>query len=247
LSVPVRRLALVASVVFAIACPALQALTGWGLSAGEFAADGERTLRAASYAFSIWSVIYAGLIAYGVWQVLPRNAGSPVLQAMAWPSAAALVGIGAWIWASAADLKAVTVLVIFLSAAAAIFAAWTARSAKGADRWLAAFPLAALAGWLTVASALNLITSLTAWGLIQPDQETTAGIAGVVAVLAVSLAVLWRARLAIYGAPVAWGLVAVFVAEQARHPASGWSALVAAAIVLLAAGLTLRRPSAAPR
>lgn len=247
MSVPARRPAVAAAVVFAIACPAVQALSGWGLSAGEFAGDGDRTLRAASYAFSIWSVIYAGLIAYGVWQALPRNAGSAVLQAMAWPSAAALVGIGAWIWASAADLKLATVLVIFLAASAAIFAAGAARSATGADRWLAAIPLAALAGWLTVASALNLITSLTAWGLIQPGQETAAGIGGVVAVVAVSLAVLWRARLAIYGVPVAWGLVAVFVAEQARHPASAWSALIGAAVVLLAAGLTLRRPSAARR
>jgi hypothetical protein len=244
--VPARRLAVVAAVVFALACPALQAVTGWGLSAAEFAGDGDRTLRAAGYAFSIWSVIYAGLVAYGVWQALPRNAASPVLQAMAWPSAAALAGIGAWIWASAADLKLVTVLVIVLSAAAAIFAAWAARRANGVDRWLAAFPLAALAGWLTVASALNVITSLTAWSLIPPDQETAAGIAGVVAVVAISLTVLRAARLAIYALPVAWGLTAVFVAEQARHPVSAYSALAAAAIVLLAAGLFLR-PSAGRR
>lgn len=247
MSLPARPWAVVAGVAVAIACPALQAVTGWGLSAGEFAADGDRTLKAAGYAFSIWSAIYAGLLSYGVWQVLPRNAGSPILQAMAWPSAAALMGIGAWIWASAADLKLVTVALIFLSAGAAVLAVWPARNARGGDRWLAAFPLAALAGWLTVASALNLITSLTAWGLIQPAQETAAGIAGVAAVTGVSLAVLWRVRLAIYGVPVAWGLAAVFVAEQGRHPVSAWSALAAAAVVLLAAGLTLRRTSAAPR
>lgn len=242
-----HRLAVVAAVAFAIASPALQATSGWGLSASEFASDGDRTLRAAGYAFSIWSLIYAGLVAYGVWQALPRNAGSVVLRRMAWPSVAALVGIGAWIWASAADLKLVTVAVIFASAGAAILAVMIASRADGADRWLAAFPLAALAGWLTVASAINLLTSLTAVGRIPPGQETVAGIAGIVAVVAVALAVLWRTRLAIYGLPVAWGLVAVFVAERARHEVPAWSALAAAAIVLLAAGASLRRPSAARR
>lgn len=245
--IAIPRLAVAAAVVFALACPALQAASGWGLSASEFAGDGDQTLRAAGYAFSIWSLIYAGLVAYGVWQLLPRNAGSTVLGKMAWPAVVSLVGIGAWIWASAADLEAVTVAVITASAGAAIFAAWTARRATGGDRWLAAFPLAALAGWLTVASAINLITSLTALGVIAPARETVAGIGGIAAVVGVSLAVLWRTRLAIYGLPVAWGLVAVFVAERARHELSAWSALAAAAIVLLAAGAALRRPSAVPR
>lgn len=239
----VRRLAVVGAVVFSVACPAVQGLTGWGLSAGEFASRGDQTLRAATYAFSIWSVIYAWLIAYAVWQALPRNAGSAVLRRMAWPTVGALVGIGVWIWASAAGLQAATVVIIFASAAAAIFAALRACRATGADRWLAAYPVAALAGWLTVASAINLITGLTAGGLIAPGQQTMAGIGGIVAVVGVALAVLRGTRLAVYGLPVVWGLTAVFVAERDRHEVSAWSALAAAAIVLLAAGATLKRRS----
>ena len=242
-----RQLAVLGALAFAIASPALQAASGWGLSASEFADEGNRTLRAAGYAFSIWSLIYAGLVAYGFWQLLPRNAGSAVLRSLAWPSVMALVGIGAWIWASAANQQLLTVVVIFASAAAAILAATKGARARGGDLWLAAVPLATLAGWLTIASAINLITSLTALGLIPPSQETAAGVGGIVAVAAVALVVLRRTRLAAYGLPIAWGLVAVFVAERTRHEVPAWSALAAAAVVLLAAGATLRRPSAARR
>lgn len=242
-----RRTAVVAAVVFAIACPAIQAVSGWGLSAAEFSAQGDRTLRAAGYAFSIWSLIYLGLIAYAVWQVLPRNRDSQVLDAIALPAAGALVGIGAWIWASAAGLQLWTVAIIVASAAAAIVAILRGRNAAGPDRWLAIAPLGALAGWLTVASAINLLTSLTAVGLIREDQAIMAGVAGVVAVVGIAVAVLVRTRAAVYGLPVAWGLVAVFVAERTRHEVSAWSALVGAGVVLVVAALCLRGPSAARR
>lgn len=88
-----RKLAVIGAVAFAILVPAIQALTGWGQSAAEFSAGGDGTLRAAGYAFSIWSVIYAGLVAYAVYQV--RGAPSPLCW-MPWaglpllrPSAAA--------------------------------------------------------------------------------------------------------------------------------------------------------------
>ena len=48
-----RKLAVILAVAFALGAPAHHALTGWGLSAGEFASDGNTTLRAAGYAFSI--------------------------------------------------------------------------------------------------------------------------------------------------------------------------------------------------
>jgi hypothetical protein len=73
---PLRTLAVIAAVLFAIAAPALQAIGDLGLSASDFAGQGDSTLRAAGYAFSIWSLIYVLLVAYAVWQATPKVRGT---------------------------------------------------------------------------------------------------------------------------------------------------------------------------
>ena len=53
---------------------------------------GDETLRAAGYAFSIWTLIYAGLIAYAAYQARPGAEDTPVLRRLGWLSALAIVG-----------------------------------------------------------------------------------------------------------------------------------------------------------
>lgn len=236
MSYPLRRWLIPLAVVFAIAVPALQMGLDLGLSAKEFAGQGDSTLRAAPYAFSIWSVIYAGLIAYAVWQALPRNAADRRLDAIAGPAALAIAGCGVWIIASSADWKWTSIAVIVASAGALIAGMLRTAPREGSGGWrdslLVWIPLALLAGWLSIASALNILTVLTAKGVIA-DAATAAAFAGIVAVLIVALAVLRASRLAAYGVPIAWGLVAVWAAERADKPdvaavAMGSAVLVAA-------------------
>lgn len=243
-----RKLAVVAAVVFAIGSPAVQAATGWGLSPSEFSAEGDETLRAAGYAFSIWGLIYAALAAFAVFQLLPRSDGSRTVSRLAWPAVLAIAGSGAWIWASAADSDWLTVAVIVVSAAAGI-AAVVAGSGAGSltERLLALWPVALLAGWLTVASAINALTSLTDLGFIPQDRRLPAALAGLAVVVAVTVWVLQRAREPVYALPVAWGLVAVFVAERGGNPIAAWTALAAAALVLLYAGATARKATSSRR
>lgn len=75
-----RRLVVLLAALFAIAVPAIQAAAGLGLTQAEFAAEGNTTLRVAGYAFSIWSVIYLGLIAYAVRQALPQTGESLLIN-----------------------------------------------------------------------------------------------------------------------------------------------------------------------
>ena len=228
-----RKFLVITSVVFAIAVPALQMSLRLGLSAGEFGGDGNSTLRAAPYAFSIWSVIYAGLIAYAVWQALPRNAGEPLLAQIAWPSVVAISGCGLWIIASSADWKWASVAVIVVSAATltlALVRLVPVRAALSA-RLFVWWPLSLLAGWLTIASAINVLTVLTATGLIGGTSAVIAGYIGVGAVVVIALMVLHAARLPVYGVPIAWGLVAVWVAEKAAKSDLALEALIAALIV----------------
>ncbi|WP_374472701.1 hypothetical protein [Phenylobacterium sp.] len=230
------KLAVLAAVVFAIAAPAVQAVTGWGLSPAEFAADGDRTIRAAGYAFSIWGLIYTALAAFAIYQILPASRDSAVVAAVSVPGAIAIAACGAWIWASAADAKWQTVGWILLGAVAAVAAVVAGRRVRprgGWDRVLGLWPLALLAGWLTVAAAINVLTVLTARGLIGDGVAVPAAVGGVLAVVAAAFLVLRASHALVYGLPVAWGLAAVFVAERADNPPVAWTALAGAVVVLL--------------
>lgn len=233
-----RTFLVVAATVFAIAAPIIQNGADLGMSASEFSKQGDGTLRAEGYAFSIWSVIYLGLAAYAVWQALPRTRESAVLRAVAWPSVIGIAGLGVWIVVTALNWRWATVAVIVTCAAAIILALWRAAPESGERRWIATWPLGLLGGWLTAATALNVLTVATAEGLI--GAPAPAALAGLAAVGAVTLAVLIRTRSIPYGLAVLWALAGVFVAERGDNPAVAWFALAWGVVIVLAGAYLAR-------
>lgn len=234
-----RSLAVALAVAFAIAAPTWQALTHFGLSAAAFSAQGDSTLRAAPWAFAIWSVIYAGLILFALWQLWPGVKETPALKALAWPSALAVFGCGAWILASALNQRWATVAIILISATTLLIA--LARAPRPTNR-IVLWPLSLLAGWLTIASALNVLTIMTAEGLIGDARLWALG--GLATVVLVAAAATWAIGSFAYPLPIIWGLIGVWAAEQAEKPEVAVAA-GAGALTLLVAGLSrlaFRRP-----
>ena len=237
-----RRLVVLAAAVFAVVVPIVQNLGGFGLTQAEFAADGNQTLQVAGYAFSIWGLLYLGLLIYAGRQALPQTGESVLINRMGWPSAVAMFGIGMWIIAAALNLKAASVIIIFASLLALLVpllaTAQTIRTtgALDRDRWFLIWPLAALAGWLTIASPLNLITTATAFEALPALLSPTAwAIVAIVIVVLVAIEVTLYLRTMAYSLPIAWGLVGAFVAEQERNPLLGFTALGAAFLLVVAA------------
>lgn len=250
-----RRIVVLVLAFAAVLASQFQTLTGVGLTPSEFSADGDETLRAAGYAFSIWGLIYLGMIVYGVWQAWPSTPQTAVIRRFGWPSAVAFFCVGAWVIASALNAKWVTVALIVVALGALLsqlIDGWReVRAAGRKDRALVLWPLGALAGWLTVATALNILTVATADGLVG-DAPLLWSVLAVLAVAAVGVLVTWRTRLVAYPAPIVWGLVAVFVAEQPDNPVAAFLALAAAfALALATAWIVFRarhdpaRPDAA--
>ncbi|WP_312690073.1 hypothetical protein [Brevundimonas nasdae] len=236
-----RRMIVLLAALFAIAAPIIQNLAGLGLTQAEFAADGNTTLRVAGYAFSIWGLLYLGLLAYAVRQVLPQTGESTLINRLGWPSVVTLFGIGFWIIVAAMNLKAASVIIIFASLIALLVPLLVfggtiqALGRFDRDRMLTVWPLAGLAGWLTVAAPLNLITTATAFDAL-PTALTPTGwaVAAVVVTALIAIGVTARLRTLAYPLPVAWGLLGAFVAEQPDNPALAFTALAAAILVLLA-------------
>ena len=236
-----RRMIVLLAALFAIAAPIIQNLAGLGLTQAEFAADGNTTLRVAGYAFSIWGLLYLGLLAYAVRQVLPQTGESTLINRLGWPSVVTLFGIGFWIIVAAMNLKAASVIIIFASLIALLVPLLVfggtiqALGRFDRDRMLTVWPLAGLAGWLTVAAPLNLITTATAFDALPTALMPTGwAVAAVVVTALIAIGVTARLRTLAYPLPVAWGLLGAFVAEQPDNPALAFTALAAAILVLLA-------------
>ncbi len=250
-----RRLIVLASAVFAVVVGQAQVLMEWGQSPEEFSADSDATLRVAGYAFAIWGVIYLGLLVYAVRQALPRTGESLLIHRLGWPSIAALLGIGWWVVAAAFDWETATIVLIFGSLLVLLIPLLANAGAVRAlprgdrDRWMTVWPLAMLAGWLTVAAPLNLITVATGDGTLPDMLSPTAwAILAIAIVTGVALGVTQRLRTLAYALPIAWGLIGAFVAEQARNPLLASVALAAAVAVLAGALLlTFRRGAVVDR
>jgi hypothetical protein len=231
-----RTFAIVAAAVFAVATPVIQFATGTSAVAEtDLVRNGDTTLEAAGYAFSIWGLIYAGLIAYAVYQALPSTKEMPGMRMLGWPSVVAMAGCGAWLIAATYDAKWATVAIILLSAAAlCVPLARRYPVQHRIEYWLVAVPLSMLAGWLTVASAINVLTVLTSIGVIEPASAPTWAAGGIVLVVVIGGGLALASKNWIYPLPIAWGLIAVSFAERLDRPMISLLAL-SGAVLLLAA------------
>lgn len=250
----IQRICVLVAAIVAVGASVLQATGILGLTPAEFAASGAGTVEAASYAFAIWGVIYAWLLAYAVYQLVPGWADDATLHRFGWPSVVSMLAVGLWLVAAGADWRWATVGLIAIGAFALLVPLaspvdLTGRTGRASriprrDRWLVVTPLALLAGWLTIATGLNAIAVLTAEGFVTADTATLWALGGVAASVAVTLAVYLRGQVIAYPIPVIWGLIAVFVSERSHRPEAAWFALLCALVITaVAIGRTSRVPA----
>lgn len=231
--------------ILAIVLASFHELTGLGVSVAAFAAQADDTLRAAGYAFAVWGPLYLGMLVFAVFHASARGDRSTLAGLVAWPAALAFLCCAAWTVAASLQIAWLTVVIILIGAVAlnerlSGAAGADARSAQRLDRWLVLWPLAALAGWLTIASTLNIVSVVERVGWLQRLPTVAVDVVAVVIVTGVSLFLAHRTRSLAHPALVAWGLVAVAVAEaHEKEIVAGVAA--AGALACLGGGLLLSR------
>ena len=182
---------------------------------------GASPMTPAGYAFTIWSLIYALSLAYGIWQALPARRADPLLRRIGWSTAAAFAGTSAWLVAARLNqtwltLACIIWLLVFLYRAWTPL--WTTRAASNTERWLVRFHLAVFTGWVTVATFANFAAAMKGSGWADLWIPETAWcvsllvLAGVLAVWAVrgSHADPW------YTLTIIWALTAIVVSNATR-------------------------------
>jgi hypothetical protein len=199
----------------------------------------------AGYAFSIWSVIFALSIAYGIWQALPAQRANPLLRRVGWLTAVAFAGSTFWQIAFPAGWYALSVLLIvttLVTLALAVGRTAERRSAlSAAERLLVWVTCGVYLGWITVATLANAAQALTAAGV---SDLGLGGAAWGMVLLGVAALIASAVTLATgnggYPVAVVWALVAVWVARRGpplvtQSTTVAYVALAAAAVVALAA------------
>lgn len=190
----------------------------------------------AGYAFSIWGLIFVGLLVYATWQLLPAQRTNPLPDAVAKPLALANLATAAWVVLFAFELILPSVAVMLVILAALALAYGQARPlvlAGAAPRWVSA-PLAVFLGWISVATVINLTIGLQRLGL-QPGPETGVWLAyplvAAVAVLALTLTAGYQDWS--FALTAAWALVGIWGARLREEPTLAWITLAVAVAVAL--------------
>ena len=249
----VRQIVVIASTVFAI----VGAFIGSGAAGGtpiQRASDGTLsatyTLIAPDVpAFSIWSVIYLGLVAYAVWQARPSVADSARQRRLGYWIAASLVLNACWIISVqfgllSASLPTIVALLVVLVRAFQI--CLDSRPASRIEALIVDGTLGLYLGWVCVATAANAASLLkhggftgfgiapTVWGI------AIVAVAGLIGVL---LGIRDRGRIAPMLA-VAWGIAWIAVGrltgELRSTPVAIAAIVCVVAVVLVTVVLRLR-------
>lgn len=205
-------------------------------SGGALAADAT-LLAPAGPAFSIWSVIYTGLLAYTIYLWLPGKAKLPIVRKTAYPVAASMVLNATWLLVTQAGWIWVSVLVIFallISLLVAVFQLEREREHMPSAARTIIFDgtLGLYLGWVTVASCANVTAALVASGVNAPIglRDIIALAVLVVAGFAVNfITKTLGARLAVVAA-VVWGLSWIAIGRLGYSPLSPLTAGAAIAV-----------------
>ena len=205
----------------------------------------------AGYVFSIWGLIYLGLIAYAIYQATPAQTGNPRLKRIGYLFVLSSLANIAWIflWHYEQFPLTLVAMLTLLASLIVIYLRLEIGRAKAppAERWLVQIPFSIYLGWITVATIANVTSLLdylnwSGWGIRPEVWAVIMLLAGLAIASAVSLT---RGDVA-YLLVLIWAFVGIAVKHQgtALVATTAWitSGLV---LVMLVVGAFLRSRSLA--
>jgi len=192
----------------------------------------------AGYVFAIWGLIYLGLVAFGLYQVLPAQRGNARLERIGWLFIVSCFANCVWIFCwhyLLFPLTAVFILLLLGSLLGIYLRLGIGQvNVSPAERWLVDAPFSLYLGWGSVATIANLSDVLTTWGWNGTD---AAAVVWTVALLAVgaglALAMRYLRFDAVFGGVIVWAFIGIAV-KQAATPTVALAAWVGAGLVAVA-------------
>lgn len=192
----------------------------------------------AGYAFAVWSLIYLGLAAFAIYQMLPKNtARYAKIRTVYILNCAANC---AWIYLWHYEQILASLAVMFLLLGTLVFInIKLLETESAAEYWLARVPFNIYFGWITVATILNFTVALVYLN-VKTSDFTASVSASVLIVAATLLGLIIRFKLVniAYPITIAWALTAIAVKQSGRTmivvcAAFGVIALLVSALTIL--------------
>lgn len=173
----------------------------------------------ANYAFAIWGLIYLGLISFGVYQVLPAQRQNPHLHRMGYLLVVASLAQIAWVFFfqyQLFTLSLVAMLAILLPLIAIYLRVGVGQvRVSRKEKWFIHFPLSIYLAWISVATIVNVATTLynlgwNGWGI---SAEVWTAIALMTGAAIASIVSIQRADIA-FVLVIVWAFIAIAVRQR---------------------------------
>jgi hypothetical protein len=212
-----RQLAVIVTVIATIIVNVLAtALPINGKNTGEISGRFQVYFTPAGYVFSIWGLIYLGLVAFAIFQAIPSQRENPRLRAAGWWVSLGALANQAWIFLwhyEQLSLTLVVMLVLLTSLIITYLRLGIGRSAVPiGEMWATRLPFSIYLGWITVATVANVTSLLDYldWDRFGLSTEIWMGI---ILAVVVSIAVLmnFTRRDMAYALVILWALTGISV------------------------------------
>lgn len=194
----------------------------------------------AGYAFSIWGIIYIGLIVFGVFQLIRAFGGKKeydgILETGPWLSIANIANI-IWLWAWLNEYLLLSVILMLLILAALLVMIIRLNM----QRWDAPFPVIAFvwwpiglySGWISVATVANISAYLVKIDWIPLFSDLSWTYIMIVVATFINLLMIQYRNMRLFAAVGVWALVAISIRHWDSAQSLQWTALLSAIIIFL--------------
>jgi hypothetical protein len=214
-----RQLSVVVTILATIGINVLaNALPINGLNTGEISDRFNVYFVPAGYVFSIWGLIYIGLIAYAIYQALPSQRENPRLRATGWWIVLGGIANSAWIFLwhyNQFPLTLIAMLVLLATLIVTYLRLGVGRTKiTSGERWAVHLPFSIYLGWITVATIANIsdVLDYLHWNRFGLAPETWMDIV-LAAVVVIAALMSFTRRDVAYAVVLLWALAGIAVKQ----------------------------------
>ena len=242
-----RQIITVLAVVITITINALANIVPFnGLNTGQISDNFKVFFVPAGYVFSIWGVIYLGLIAFAIFQAWPDQASNPRMRRIGKAFVISCIANSTWIFLWHYGYFASTVVVIFVLLISLIVIYWRLKiglsPTTSREKWFVNLTFSIYLGWVTVATIANITSTLdylkwNGWG-ISPEIWAVIMLA---AGLVIASAISFTRRDIAYQLVLIWAFVGIAIKQSDSAIVSSTAWLMAGLVgVVMVAGKLIK-------
>ncbi len=241
-----RQIITVLAVVITITINALANIVPFnGLNTGQISDNFKVFFVPAGYVFSIWGVIYLGLIAFAIFQAWPDQANNPRMRRISNPFVISCIANSTWIFLWHYGYFVLTLVAMFVLLISLIVIYWRLNiglsPTTSREKWFVNLTFSIYLGWVTVATIANITSTLdylkwNGWG-ISPDIWA---VIMLVAGLVIAAAISFTRRDIAYQLVLIWAFIGIAIkqADSGMVSSAAWLMAGLVGAIMVAGKLT---------